>query len=580
MHYRVELLVASLFILYSIFSFLSFSIANAASASMFLTPTASSYSVGQTFPVAVKVNTGGASINAAEGKVSYDPQRLSVVSISKSESIFSLWTDEPADSSGIIKFGGGVPNPGFTGSAGNIISIMFKAREPGDTTVNFISGAVLANDGKGTNILSNLGGSNYSINPSSYIPSVQAPVEVAAGTPAAPLISSPTHPDSDKWYSRSDASFTWEIPPGMDSVRLLIGKLTVAIPTVTYTPAIKKKTVDNLEDGIWYFHARFRNSKGWGQVAHFPLKIDTIPPAQFNITVDNEGNLTNPSPLLVFGTTDATSGIANYEIIIDSQEGFLIVPKEVSSGSYKIPPQAPGKHSVVIKAIDKAGNFTPATADVTISAISAPAITDYPERLSQGSQLIIKGVSLPDHSIIVSVESEDESPVDGETVADGSGNWRYVHHKSLEDRGVYNVWATARDSRGALSEKSESVTILVTPPLFLKFGEVAIDYLTTMITLVILILGFAFAIFYGWYRTTQWRRQLRKEVQEVDESVTNAFQMLYEDTQEQFDILEGIQSKRELTKEEKKILSRLKRNLKTSEQFIKKEIRDVKREIE
>jgi len=58
------------------------------------------------------------------------------------------------------------------------------------------------------------------------------------------------------------------------------------------------------------------------------------------------------------------------------------------------------------------------------------------------------------------------------------------------------------------------------------------------------------------------------------------YQALYEDTQEQFDMLDGAKKKRDLTKEEKKILERLKTNIKTAEKFIKKEIKDVEKEVE
>jgi len=553
--------------------------AEAASATIFLTPTASSYTVGKTFPVKIKVNTGGSSINAAQGKISFDSQRLSLVRISKSGSIFSLWTNEPEEKSeGIIEFGGGVPNPGFIGSSGTIVTLTFRANEPGDTSVNFISGAVLANDGKGTNILSSLGGAKYSLNPLSFIPSIQAPVETSPGTPAAPRIISSTHPDPDSWYRESTADFEWSVPGEISGLRLLIGKISTSLPTVLYEPPIDKKRIEDLEDGIWYFHARFRNSNGWGQVAHFPVKVDTVPPKQFQISVDGGDDPTNPSPNLFFQAVDATSGIAEYQIQIGDEESFSIAPSEVSTGFYKSRAIKPGKHEILIKAIDRAGNLTLATVNVTIEGIEAPIITDYPSRVTQGNDLTVDGTSLPDVKIIVSIEKDGEEAGRGNTKADSRGEWKYNHSGDLL-RGNYTMVAIAEDSRGAQSFPSDTVSFSVSSPLFLKFGKVAIDYLTTMITLIILIVLFVGGIFYGWYAVTGWRKRLRKEVREAEDAVTGAFRELYDDIQEQFETLEDAKSQQSLTKEEKEILQRTKKNLKIAEKFIKKEIKDIEKEV-
>jgi len=131
---------------------LVFTVAQAASASLYLTPSSGTRNVGAKFSVGVNVNTGGAPINAAQGVISYDSKVLKVISVSKGN-VFSLWTTNPQASGGSIKFGGGIPHPGYKGSAGRIITIRFQALKVGSGGVRFTSGYVLANDGKGTNIL-------------------------------------------------------------------------------------------------------------------------------------------------------------------------------------------------------------------------------------------------------------------------------------------------------------------------------------------------------------------------------------------------------------------------------------------
>ncbi len=136
-----------------------------AAADLFIAPISGNYKVGELFSVLVNVNTGGQVINAAAGQINFDNARLEVSNVGYSRSIFTLWTDEPSysNSAGSIKFAGGLPNPGFIGSAGNIMRITFKAKATGQAPVVFLSGSVLANDGQGTNIIDGLKGALYSI---------------------------------------------------------------------------------------------------------------------------------------------------------------------------------------------------------------------------------------------------------------------------------------------------------------------------------------------------------------------------------------------------------------------------------
>ena len=97
----------------------------------------------------------------------FNPDKLEVKSISKTDSIFTLWVQEPAfsNSLGTITFAGGKPSPGYTGAAGTINTITFKAKTATFATADltFAVGSVLADDGKGTNILTNMGSGVYTI---------------------------------------------------------------------------------------------------------------------------------------------------------------------------------------------------------------------------------------------------------------------------------------------------------------------------------------------------------------------------------------------------------------------------------
>ena len=347
----------------------------ASGASLYLSPPSGTYTVGTTFSVKIKVNSNGQAINAAEGTLIFNPAEVEVIKISKSDSIFGFWTTEPSfsNSLGNIVFGGGTPD-NFTGSSGTIIAITFNAKAVASAQVNFSSGSVLAADGKGTNVLGNIIGGVYTLKAKIIIPpseevspeSEYIPLATPEGAPVAPVVFSFTHSESNKWYSNNNPEFSWKASSDVTAVKLLINKIPTSLPTVLYDVPITEKKIEDLRDGVWYFHIRFKNEQGWGGILHKKVLIDTKLPEPFEIKVNNEGDSANPSPVLHFETTDSLSGVECYEIKIGEKDTISITVADVKSNPYKIPAQRPGMHTIIVKAFDMAGNSTTATTDIII----------------------------------------------------------------------------------------------------------------------------------------------------------------------------------------------------------------------
>ncbi len=157
----------------SFFLFVLFVIPNLAhSATLFSSPGEIQTKAGDTFVVSINTNSEGVAINAASLDVKYDTSFLSVQGISRSNSIFNLWTVEPTHlaTAGIIRFSGGLSSPGYTGANGNIIKVTFVAKKEGQTQVQLSNGLTLANDGLGTNVFKGAYGSNISISKATVIP--------------------------------------------------------------------------------------------------------------------------------------------------------------------------------------------------------------------------------------------------------------------------------------------------------------------------------------------------------------------------------------------------------------------------
>ena len=561
--------------------FLNFSTVYAAhDATLFFAPSDTAASIGKSFVVNVNVSSSDQSINAVSGAIRFPADLLQVTSVSKSGTIISLWTQEPSfsNSDGRINFEGIVLNPGYTGSAGKIIAVTFKVKAAGQAVVVFSSGSILANDGLGTNILQSLGGASFTLGEVAAptpAPETETPA-VALGVPAAPTVSSLTHPDPNQWYTNSSPEFNWQIPAGVTAVQLLVGRIPNAAPTVTYAPPITTRQLGVLEDGEWYFHIRMRNQYGWGGITHRKILIDTVLPEPFTIAVDTGGDATNPSPTLRFSTTDETSGIAYYEIKVGLSEPERVTPALLRDTVYIVPSQAPGKHTILIKAVDGAGNFSLASAEVTIEPIKPPTITAVPTTLQIGDTLTASGqTDYADSTIVVVVKKEGEEPQTFEVTAGNRGDWTYVYPRSLE-KGTYQVWAYVIDYRGGQSEPAAKVTLAVTLPPILQFGQIAIDYLSVIITLVALVTLLLVMGFYFFYRFRVWRGRIRKETKAAGVAVVNAFKNLHDEIEKQIEFLDG---KTGLNKDERRVRDRLKKSLDASQKAISKEIKDIEKEV-
>lgn len=375
-------------IFFSAFCLLSFLLAPSVhAADVMFSPSTGSYAAGQTFTATIQVNPRGDSVNAVEASISFDPALLSVVSLSKTGSVFSLWTTEPefSNSAGTITFGGGSPSP-FT-SLSNLLTVTFRAVAEGNGTVDFDTASALAADGRGTDVLEAAVSANYTIT-AATTPQVQEPTPepettpepepeddtpddatIAFGEPPrAPTVGSQTFIDPDTWYATNTATFAWELPFDIDAVAVEMATSTEHDPETVYEPPIEDilLTYEDLVEGVQYLSVQFKNQVGWGGITNRKIMIDTIPPKQFDIKVQT-GNTPSSFPLLTFRADDETSGLDRYELVIASREPVTITPDEAELG-YLLGELEDGTYTAVVTAYDKAGNKQVATTPVLITA--------------------------------------------------------------------------------------------------------------------------------------------------------------------------------------------------------------------
>ncbi len=564
----------------------AFFVSPADAASLSLSPGSGSYAPGATFTVRLSVNSQGQAINAADGTIKFDPSQLSVVSASRSGSIFNLWVTEPtfSNTAGTVTFSGGLPS-GYTGSGGNILSITFKAKGSGTSKVAVSGGSVLANDGQGTNVLSSSGSASFTIQAAAPAPAPSAPTtsnepeeeEVVeyvppANTPATPKVTSSTHKDPNAWHQSKQATLDWELPSGITAIRTLLDDRSSSIPTKVYDSPIRTITLD-LDEGVSYFHVQFKNADGWGKVAHYRLATDSEKPTGISISQSDTVDKNSPEQKFVVEVQDATSEVLHFKVQLDSNEPFEF-KKENKDSSIPVAGLTPGYHTVTIEAFDEAGNSIIGTYSFTIEAFEAPVFSEVPTEINEQVIPVIKGTTRPNATVDITISEKGGETKTYQAKSDESGVFIFIPDSKFKT-GVYELTARAIDQYGAQSAVTEPIRIAVQQPGLIRIGFLLVSALSVIIPLILLT-GLAVAA--SWYMVMylrRLRRKIRIESAEALDIMRREFKSLdAELTRQEGELVESRKTKK-LTGAEQTMISTIRTALLSSEKKVEKEMMDV-----
>lgn len=483
---------------------------HAANASYYFSPSTVNINVGQSATVSLYISTDSA-INSGSGIIVLPTTYASATATSKSGSIFTLWTTEPSISGSSINFGGGLANPGYTGSSGRVISFTVKGKAEGTGLITLNSGQILANNGLGTNLFS--GSSNATIN--------------VTRTVSGAAIASETHPDQSKWYSAPDAKLSWSNPSGVSSYSYTLSKPgsdTVSRDNVSGNNTEFKA----LTDGVWTFKLTTKYSDGKSAQTTFTIQIDTVAPTKPTVAVSVK-DPKDQYPKFEISSTDETSGVDYYEITLDNSQ-----PIRAIENPYTLPKQLPGNHSYKIVAIDRAGNKSEvASGSYFIEGVPGPTITSSPAYVAMLQPITLKGTALYGSIVQIYIDdkqvfeflvsenlSDQQERKPGGYKADEEVEWQITIELSLRS-GAKTIYATQTTSEGNDSFKSNSVTVRILAGWISLGGLIipmAVLFWISLLLLVLLVI----LITYLWKRyILSWRGRLASLQQKVDNKLVD-----------------------------------------------------------
>lgn len=348
----------------------------AGNARLYLSPSSGTKYVGSAFSVFVKVNSGSHATNAYKAVVRFPTALLSVTSVSVGSSICTLQiTGSPSysNSAGTVNFECGHTGS-FSGSSGTIGNVTFLAKAAGTANLTFSSGQVKAADGSGTEVLGSTSGASF---------------EIQLAPPSAPAVSSLTHPDQNSWYAQDNVALSWTRPASAVDFSYALDQKSDSVPDEIPEGTGISATYRSLSDGVYYFHIRARGAGGWSDTAHFRIRVDTSPPDPFELTSEPSADNVTVAPLIIVEAVDRTSGISHYELSFEGSEYQTVTMP------YQFPRISEGKHTITVRAFDKAGNYREGELTLNVVDVEEPIITRPVDGalLPLLGELIIEGTS-------------------------------------------------------------------------------------------------------------------------------------------------------------------------------------------
>ncbi len=329
--------------------------ANASSLSV--SPATGTFTVGSTFDVSIFLDTENTPVNALDIGISFPPDELQLVSPSTGKSVIGVWTAQPVINNqvGKITFQGGIPG-GINVSSGLVTTLTFRVKSVGTAAIKFSDNSrVLLHDGKGTNDLNSTNSGVYNL---------------TLPPPAGPIVSSETHPQQNIWYQNTNLLLTWAGESKVEGYSYIFSDEPIDTPDDIVDSNKNSITYRNVADGTHYFHIKAFSNGGWGGVTHFAVKIDSSPPAEFEINVIPSTRTVRNQPIFEFQTTDALSGIDHYEsklIALNQKQEKGNQNLFVETTSPYIPSALQlGDYDFIVRSYDLAGNYREHTQRISV----------------------------------------------------------------------------------------------------------------------------------------------------------------------------------------------------------------------
>ncbi len=341
--------------------------------------------LGDTFTIDVIAYPNGELIDTARSIVQFNADMLELQYYELGSVFPNMAPGNYVDNSdGFVSMGGYLKGT-QTSSDGVHATIAFKSKMAGSSSLSFIEGTKMISVGEEKVDLSGSGQATIYVEAVAVeeIPEYQAimaeielpgesVVEINEETgeevevQSRLRIISSTHPNQNVWQALNNIQMAWGIT-GEPSVEIVeynssFNKEPQADPGSEHVASDTTVSIEEVEDGIWYFHIKALLADGsYTDPAHYRILIDTEAPNPVVPVLDFDTIEVGKGVYLRFRTTDQNSGVEFYEINIGSQK-YQTDLNEMLVSDLKA-----GKHKITVAAYDHAGNWTTGETTLTVT---------------------------------------------------------------------------------------------------------------------------------------------------------------------------------------------------------------------
>lgn len=197
--------------------------------------------------------------------------------------------------------------------------------------------------------------------------SAEHTLTVDSTPPAAPAISSSTHPNPSVWYSNGNATLQLSAADtsGIAGFSYVVDAASATLPDTSVDLPGTTLSLSNLTDGVHWVHVRACNGTALCSTAatHYKLQVDRTAPSAPAITSNTHtsGGSSNNRTISVgwSAATDATSGLVGYATAFTTSATTVPDPTNTTTGtSLSSASLADGLWYFHLAAVDAAGNAT------------------------------------------------------------------------------------------------------------------------------------------------------------------------------------------------------------------------------
>lgn len=594
-----------LIIIFSITAFLN--ISDVLAADFLAGSSKSQVNEGETFDISVYINSDGLAINSAEGSLSFPSDLVSVVSVNNAGSIFPIWVEQPtySNTTGSVSFNGGVPNPGYTGSRGYVVKATFKAKKTGTASIMFGAGSIYSNDGSGTDVLKKKSGVSVLIKTTEVVPVVkdepvknevldvdkktiiEKPVPVKADEivekinnrdtilPPIPNVSSKDLMDGKEWFTTKNIILDWDVPRGVTAVQFSFGGKEDAIPTSIYSPAINFTKILNVANGVSYFHIRFKNSAGWGEILHKKIMVDMATPGDITGTsVLNDKKLIS----LSVKSEDIHSGIDRYEAYVDGKkiaETKVDLDKDVV---INLPLLKTGPNKVTIISYDYAGNTNTKIIDLNSPQPESPQVKVSKTEVKIDENNNLSVYTYPNTEVVLFTKDEFGivTSSTATTSQDGSVNIPIEVFKTI---GSKTLWVSLNNDCADICVLSEKVTIDVVEADLIRISKEFLGMIRKESSGTLpWVIAIIFMLLYLLTFKRNKNKDIIQELNKAEIDVYKIFKVLKSDARKYKAMLK--RNKIDIVEKDQVIIENLEKDLDEAETYFAKRIEKIEKELE